>query len=514
MRRYALNTLMMFLLLILTLCGAALAENRQVYAVQGDVAFFKENGKVGLQSADGTVLHAAEFDGAGYFDATQQANIYVDGKIGRIDRSGQIIVEPLVCDEIEAIPTNTTAEDVPPYVLLVSWYGADDEKVMQLMNTAGEWLSDTKFDLMMYEFWNGKLFIRYQDQYNQIDTDGQLTSKVWWEYLFVATGEEAEAREACARSYLSFTKDGNLWEETVCQPNGKTERYLVQGEHRHLAPETWTQFKWLSDQLVAYCENDLWGIADYKCNVVMPAQWPSEPFVGSLEEDIWRVTVPGTNQWKWIHSDGETVLSLEPDETLRYKADNRYTLSNDESTKLIDNTGKLIAEFDSKYHIKWFEEGKYFRFTNIVDNTWGFMSLDGEILSEIPDTLTEYRDGYTELTNGWFRVIDEERYEGPLEDPVGQCGFVSVNGDIVLSSEWDEAYDFTANMLARVEVDGRYGFVDTTGAYVIEPQWAYADDFIDAGSQWVAAVYQLSGSKVTWKGYINEQNELIGEICH
>ena len=69
-------------------------------------------------------------------------------------------------------------------------------------------------------------------------------------------------------------------------------------------------------------------------------------------------------------------------------------------------------------------------------------------------------------------------------------------------------------MLARVKVDGRYGFVDTTGAYVIEPQWAYADDFIDAGSQWVAAVYQLSGSKVTWKGYINEQNELIGEICH
>ncbi len=78
MRRYALNILTVFLLLILTICDTALAEERQVYAAQGDVAFFKENGKIGLQATDGNVLHAAEFDGVGYFDATQQANIYVD----------------------------------------------------------------------------------------------------------------------------------------------------------------------------------------------------------------------------------------------------------------------------------------------------------------------------------------------------------------------------------------------------------------------------------------------------
>ena len=44
MRRYALNILTVFLLLILTICDTALAEERQVYAAQGDVAFFKENG--------------------------------------------------------------------------------------------------------------------------------------------------------------------------------------------------------------------------------------------------------------------------------------------------------------------------------------------------------------------------------------------------------------------------------------------------------------------------------------
>ena len=240
----------------------------------------------------------------------------------------------------------------------------------------------------------------------------------------------------------------------------------------------------------------------------------SAPLVGSLEEDIWRVTDPGTNKWKWVHSDGETVLSLEPGETLFYEADNRYTLNDDKSTKLIDNTGKLIAEIDSNYSITWFEENQYFRFVNYGDGTWGYLSMDGETLSTFPETIYPYHDGYNELTNGWIRVIDEERIVGPLDDPVGQCGFASVNGDIVLSSEWDAAYDFTANMLARVEVDWQYGFVDTTGAYVIEPQWEYADDFVDAGGQWVAAVYKYSESEVIWKGFINEANELIGEISY
>ena len=119
-----------------------------------------------------------------------------------------------------------------------------------------------------------------------------------------------------------------------------------------------------------------------------------------------------------------------------------------------------------------------------------------------------FEHGRRNTVHGWIRVIDEERIVGPLDDPVGQCGFASVNGDIVLSSEWDAAYDFTANMLARVEVDGQYGFVDTTGAYVIEPQWEYADDFVAAGGQWVAAVYKYSESEVIWNCYV--KFEIIG----
>ena len=508
------NALMMLLLLIIAFSGLSFAEERQVYAAQDDVVFFKENGKIGLQTTEGIVLHKAEFDGAGYFDATQQANIYVCDKIGRIDRSGKIIISPFECDEIQAIPTNA-AEDVSPYVLLVTWYSNDGEKIMQLMDLAGNWLSDTRFDLMMYEFWNGKLFIRYENQYNQIDTYGQLTSEVWWDYLFVETGEKAEARESLGKGYLSFTKDGDLWQQIVNLPNGNKEIYLIQEAQPHLAPKTWTKFEWISDQLVAYCENDLWGISDYAYNIIMPAQWLFAPDLINGDEDIWLVVDSNTGEWKWIHSNNENVLKMAPGESMVTINESRCIVYDNGEARIIDNSGNVIAEINSHFSISWSEDPKYLRYNNYYDGIGGFISLDGEVLSEFPFALYEYHDGYTELTNGLFRVIDEERYEGPLDDPVEKCGFVSVDGYILLSAEWDAVYDFTANMLARVQVDGRYGYIDTAGNYVIEPQWEYADDYINAGDQWIAVVYEYSESgAVTWKGFINGANELIGEISY
>lgn len=97
---------------------------------------------------------------------------------------------------------------------------------------------------------------------------------MWWEYIFFAPLDEIRVDESFDRGRLFFDKHVDLWQHIVYQPNGKKEIYLVQGEQHHLVPETWTEFEWLSDQLVAYCENDLWGIADYECNVLCPRSGP------------------------------------------------------------------------------------------------------------------------------------------------------------------------------------------------------------------------------------------------
>lgn len=51
MKPFALCAVILFQLLSLFFPGNATAEQRTVFAAQGNVAFYKENGKIGLQTA-------------------------------------------------------------------------------------------------------------------------------------------------------------------------------------------------------------------------------------------------------------------------------------------------------------------------------------------------------------------------------------------------------------------------------------------------------------------------------
>ena len=488
----------------------ALADNKQVYAVQGNVAFFRENGKIGLQSADGLVLHEAEFDGASYFDETQQASVFAGDKVGRIDRSGNVAVEPFLCDSITAIPTGCVAESDPAYVLLVTWYDTAGQKTMQLMTVEGKWISDVRFDLMMYGFHNGKLFIRSEGKYNQIDVNSRLTSDEWWDYLFVNDLNDSEATETNEKGYLYFNNDGDIWAKDIRLSEDQFESYLIHDGTAQLVPASWTNLEWINKDYVAYCENGLWGVADYEGNVILQAQMAHSPRLINEEEGIWEILNPQTQEWEWRYSDGKTVLTLQPDESMEYVLEGRYFVYSDnkDTAKLLDNTGKIITEFESKYFAKYEEENNLSRYVNAEDGTWGFINSDGQILCEIPDSLIEYLNGYTILTNGWFRVMEYDESEDTVS---GKCGYVSVSGDILLSDEWTSIRDFAMNQLACVRTDSDYGYINNCGEYAITPQWEYADSFFSTGSQWLAPVYKTSDSKIVWQGFINEKNELIGE---
>lgn len=499
--------MVMIMLFSLTNCTNALVESNQVYAPQGSVAFFRQNGKIGLQTINGEVLHTAEFDGAAYFDVTEQANVYIGDCIGRIDRKGMVIVEPFLCDSIEAISTNCFSKDAPQYVLLVTWHDTDGKKTMRLMNTNGIWLSDVCFDLMIREFKNGKLFIRAGNKYNQIDINGQLTSEEWWEDIFVPDWNENKA-ETINGDYLYFSNDGELWgKNTVDQSDETHERALIRGGKEVPIPETWEKTEWINRDYVAYCENNLWGVADWECNIIMLPLSTASPDLVNDEQDIWRVFEGEERKEKWIHSDGEIVLSLGEDENIDLFGEDLYQIFSDELTKVIDNNLTIVAKFDGKYNVWRDEKSNVIRYTNWDDDVWGFMDAEGKVLCEYPYTL--FFDEYNaELHNGWLRVVDEKR---TYNDNEGSCGYVNAYGDMLLSEEWTNIKDFAANQLACVEVNGHYGYINNKGEYVITPQWEYADDFFAADSQWIAPVYKASDYQFIWKGYINENNELVGE---
>ncbi len=66
----------------------------------------------------------------------------------------------------------------------------------------------------------------------------------------------------------------------------------------------------------------------------------------------------------------------------------------------------------------------------------------------------------------------------------GRCGFVNLDGELVIPMEWDEVQCFSEG-LARVLRGGKYGFIDETGALVIPCEWDDADVMCREGRIWV-----------------------------
>ena len=90
MKRYALFLLVLPLLCAFVNCTAA---ERTVYADQGGVAVFAEDGKAGLLDRNGDVILPAEYDVIAPFGASEWAKLGQGGRYGAVSRDGRVAVE-------------------------------------------------------------------------------------------------------------------------------------------------------------------------------------------------------------------------------------------------------------------------------------------------------------------------------------------------------------------------------------------------------------------------------------
>lgn len=116
---------------------------------------------------------------------------------------------------------------------------------------------------------------------------------------------------------------------------------------------------------------------------------------------------------------------------------------------------------------------------------WGYIDKTGSyVINPQFDAAWNFAD------NGLARVLSSDKW-----------GYIDKTGSYVINPQFVSAWDFADNGLARVQSGDKWGYIDKTGAYVIKPQFDWAYDFGDNGFACVE-----SGDK--W-GYIDKAGSYV-----
>ncbi len=472
----------------------AYAEERYVWAEQGGVAFFEENGKVGLQTTDGKILHEAKFFDGGYFDQSGQANIY-DGIniIGRIDKQGKIVIRPFHCTHLFL--------DESQEVLVFSLYGKTG-----FMTLDGRIITEA-----IWDFWsgfeNGYAFVMKEGKWNRIDLEGNFTSEEWWddvntrtEKYFTTAISETEKRY--------FYRDGSPFAQFSSE-DGETyhlDTVWINGEQVNC--EGWSDVSILEDGFYSFKKDGHWSVIDAQTRIVL------EPGYGYIQNDdtpdgLWEVW-SANKPWMcgWMDSAGNMVLEMQY-ASIDQLTEHRWLLEGRDGAEsaIANETGQIIAILpgrDSLYHAAN-EYVEYHRGRGTKEFRWGFIDAEGNVLSEM-DGNKFWLNGDTIFAEGFVIV---KRYSDDRE------GFVDVYGNAVFSEKWTAKGDsqgakFSHGLLSVVAND-KTGFVNIKGEFAHEPRWANATalDYSWTGEQWIAMVGVENAKGRIKYGYINDQGEPI-----
>ncbi|MCL2811587.1 MAG: WG repeat-containing protein [Clostridia bacterium] len=512
------------ILLTVMLGGMAQAEERQVWAPQGDVAFFTENGKVGLQTVRGEVLHEAFFDKASHFDEMDQACVFIDGKIGWMDRAGNIVVEPLECDSMWRLGTG------PEQVLVFQIRKPNVPAYMAekgFFSIKGEMLSDAKWH-NINAFRNGFTFARVDNKIYKIDMQGNILKDEGWERLsgdiysvFGSYGDTATERTILDPNGEEIATFGVFPEENGSGIYTLGAKIYLNGQV--YIRDDWTHFKWLSENRYAFEQSDgKWGIVDLEMNEISPPRWDRvyyNPTPASFwnawnnehtPEGIWLVY----EDWKYGWMDETGKMLLEPTyDNIAPVGENLWLAStyDDETFRdhyILNEKGQIVSTIPGSVGgVSSYGEGSI-SYTNYETRDWGFVNMEGEILSAISGVVNIY-NGFDLNNSG---LVSDGRILISRAGWYGrELGFADVHGNTISSREWKDMSDFSHGF-AVVETEDGFRYINHEGLYVNATIWDYAAEYFFTGSQWIAKVGKLNATGAMQYGYIDEQGERICEI--
>lgn len=506
-----------FMLLALVLLSTTvLAEEKHVWASQGDIAFFTENGKIGLQTLKGEVLHEAIFDKASYFDQVGQATVYVGNKAGRIDRSGKMLIKPFECNNIWL--DTDSAGDLLIFDVGEGTY-AEGKIRYGMFSLDGKMISEAKWCSLTYSRFG--FLAKEGDKYYLIDRKGNVINNEGWEEYHEAwpIGVYIVVNEKRVELNSNFEKIAVF--DNFTGANGKSSdwknaKIFLDGQV--YTKESWTNFSWLSEDYYAFKKDDKWGVVDKKMNEISPPIWEQVCVgFGSGHKSFWNYDADysapkgmcavskGYNQYGWMDKTGKIVLEAKYS-MISPVGENLWLASFDLDTDeegdhiIVNEKGEIVKTIPRKVGgLASYGEG-YIGYSDRDTNDWGFLNNKGEILSRINGTITRYNGGLVSDGQATIYCVGED---GALE-----IGFTDVYGNITLSRDWKDISFFNQGF-AIVETEEGFRYINHKGEVVGGEEWDYLSDYFLSGNLILAQVGKLNENNVMEYGYINDKGELI-----
>ena len=470
--------LMLFVMILLV--PFALAEDCDyIWAYQGDVAFFEKDGKIGLIDNQNHILHDAEFDAVKYFDQNGFAEIVVDGRIGRIDKYGAVVVSPVECEYMGYLELHVGSTEVRDEV----WMYKDKKNKFGFFSLDGKPISEPQWD-RTYSFVNGFAYIEKDNQWNMIDMNGTLLLDIWWDEINIGTNGRASLNNSTKK--ISINTHGEIYAEYEIDPDGNWKQVTYNG----IPCSPYEGIQSIGEKYDIYKQNGLWGLLGSDGSIITEALW-DRVSSNAPEGLIW---VEKDSLGGWINAEGEYVLQPEW-VSISYVGNDRWLGKNHHGTVyIINDHADKVCLLDDNYRSIYSHNDGIIQYAT-EDGFWGFIDCDGNVLSRINEE-DVYEQIFGSYAEGWIQV-----------ELNNQCnGYMYVDGSVLSSMDWEVTSIFH-NGFAAVRVDGKWGYINTDGNFIVEPVWSDCGDYRLVGGQLIAPV-KMSGDDEKYS-FINEYGETI-----
>jgi hypothetical protein len=210
-------------------------------------------------------------------------------------------------------------------------------------------------------------------------------------------------------------------------------------------------------QLIPYVQNGKYGFFDMEGKIVINPQFE---YATVFRENLALVKTTGENgKWGYIDNTGKFVINANYIDATVFKNGLAWVVSENSAPTAIEKNGeiKFVLKQANRVHLFSDDLAAFSVKDSVSNENWGFVDKSG-----------------VQIINPQFREVGD--FSGNLcavKNKDGKWGYIDKSGKIVINYQFDNVEKFIDGK-AIVYLDNKAGVIDNEGKYIINPQFSDA----------------------------------------